>query len=172
HEGSEYETNVLYFNLRDTYFMAMGNGPFKMHPSVSFFYEFNPDIDQKAEDKIKKTYDMLKEGGKVIVELQTAEFAKLYAFVTDKYGLSWRLALRSSDTYKEVTPVLAYTGKFYGKALEGINLYKEIFKDLTIRNVDENDNHKLAFGDFKLFDQRFIAMDSKGEYQTSEAISF
>ncbi len=172
HQGSEYETNVLYFTLRDTYFMAMGNGPFKMHPSISFMYEFNPDVDQTALEKIKKTYNLLKEGGKVIDELQETEFAKLYAFVTDKFGLSWHLALRSSDTYKEVTPVMSFAGSSYGKANEGINLYKKVFKDVTVLNSDFADNHKLRFSDFNLFNHRFVAMDVNADYKTSEALSF
>lgn len=172
HQGSEYETDVLYFSLRETDFMAMGKGPFKMHPSISLFYEFNPSVDKDAETKIKRAFNLLKEGGKVMTDLHKTDFALLHAFVTDKFGLSWHLVLRTSDHYKEVAPVLSFTNQFYGKAFEGINLYKDIFKNVKINTLKQNNEHQVTFSDFKLFDQRFIAMDVNDDYKTSEALSF
>lgn len=172
HEGTVYETKVLYFTLRNTHFMAMGNGPFKMHPSMSFFYEFNPVVDSKAEEKMMKAYEALKDGGWVITEPKETGYAKLYAFVIDKYGLSWRLCVRAADdTYKTITPTLLYSGKSYGKAIQAINLYKEILKDVEIVSVYKNDKDMVDYGEFIIFGQRFIAIDFPTPNETSEALS-
>ncbi|MCM3730432.1 VOC family protein [Fictibacillus nanhaiensis] len=54
----------------------------------------NKDIDQ-----IKSIYEGLKEGGKVVMELQETFWSKLYGQVTDKFGIHWQLNYDHGETY-------------------------------------------------------------------------
>jgi PhnB protein len=54
----------------------------------------NKDIDQ-----IKSIYEGLKEGGKVVMELQETFWSKLYGQVTDKFGIHWQLNYDNGETY-------------------------------------------------------------------------
>lgn len=54
----------------------------------------NKDIDQ-----IKSIYAGLKEGGKVVMELQETFWSKLYGQVTDKFGIHWQLNYDNGETY-------------------------------------------------------------------------
>ncbi|BAK80577.1 VOC family protein [Candidatus Arthromitus sp. SFB-rat-Yit] len=58
---------------------------------------FNPScmisiaVDFKSEDEIRSAYEKLKEGGYVMMELSPQFFAGLYAWVSDKFGVTWQM---------------------------------------------------------------------------------
>ena len=54
----------------------------------------NKDIDQ-----IKSLYEGLKEGGKVVMELQETFWSKLYGQVTDKFGIHWQLNYDNGESF-------------------------------------------------------------------------
>jgi PhnB protein len=41
------------------------------------------------EEMVKKAWDMLKEGGKIFLELSPTFFGKLHGHVQDKFGVNW-----------------------------------------------------------------------------------
>lgn len=45
----------------------------------------------KDTEEIKDIYDKLKDGGKVIMELQETFWSKCYGYVIDKFGIGWQL---------------------------------------------------------------------------------
>ena len=47
----------------------------------------------KTEDQVRSVFAGLKEGGTVLVEVQETFFNSCYAFLTDKFGISWQLML-------------------------------------------------------------------------------
>jgi predicted 3-demethylubiquinone-9 3-methyltransferase (glyoxalase superfamily) len=55
-------------------------------PAFSFF------VTCESEAEIRKAYEGLAEGGKVHMEMGEYPFAKLFAWVEDKFGISWQLA--------------------------------------------------------------------------------
>ena len=50
-------------------------------------------IMERDEEKLRKWFDKLKEGGEVHMELQETFWSKLYGMVTDKFGIGWQLNL-------------------------------------------------------------------------------
>lgn len=50
-------------------------------------------IMERDEEKLKRWFDKLKEGGEVQMELQETFWSKLYGMVTDKFGIGWQLNL-------------------------------------------------------------------------------
>jgi PhnB protein len=47
--------------------------------------------DFESEDALRTVYEKLKDGGFVMMELGEQFFAKMYAWVADKYGVTWQL---------------------------------------------------------------------------------
>jgi PhnB protein len=46
-----------------------------------------------SEEKLHIAYESLSDGGQVLMELAPQFFAKMYAWVQDKFGVSWQLIL-------------------------------------------------------------------------------
>lgn len=46
-----------------------------------------------SEDAVKAAFDVLKEGGKVTMELQQTFWSKCFGSVEDKFGVNWMLSI-------------------------------------------------------------------------------
>jgi Uncharacterized protein conserved in bacteria len=46
----------------------------------------------KDMDQVNNIFDMLREGGQVIMELQETFWSKCYGFVTDRFGIGWQVS--------------------------------------------------------------------------------
>ena len=51
----------------------------------------NPTISTTDKEEVTRLFNELKEGGKVLMELQKAFFSEWYGMVVDKYGISWQI---------------------------------------------------------------------------------
>ncbi|MFT4104170.1 MAG: VOC family protein [Lacrimispora sp.] len=49
----------------------------------------NFSLEMTSEEAAKKAWDLLKEGGQVLMELEPSFFAKLHGSLQDKYGIIW-----------------------------------------------------------------------------------
>jgi predicted 3-demethylubiquinone-9 3-methyltransferase (glyoxalase superfamily) len=58
---------------------------FSFNPAVSFFVEC------KTEDEIRTLSGILGVGGPVLMPLDNYGFSKLFAWVTDRFGVTWQL---------------------------------------------------------------------------------
>ncbi len=94
--GPEYpgpEGQVVHarFRLKGQLFIAMDSHveqPFTFTPSTSFFVTC---VDAAELDRL---FAGLSEGGSVLMPLDTYPFATRYAWVQDRFGLSWQLILQ------------------------------------------------------------------------------
>ena len=89
--GPEGQVVHARFRLAGQLFMAMDSHieqPFSFTPSISFFLTCadEPEIDRLAA--------ALSEAGTVLMELGSYPFARKYAWVQDRFGVSWQLILR------------------------------------------------------------------------------
>ena len=50
-------------------------------------------IGSKDIEEIKSLFNMLKEGGNVMMDLQETFWSKSYGYLTDKFGIQWQLSL-------------------------------------------------------------------------------
>lgn len=60
---------------------------FGFTPSVSLF------VDCASEEEIDRLFAALSEGGMVMMELGQYPFAARYAWIADRFGISWQLSL-------------------------------------------------------------------------------
>lgn len=66
--------------------MAINGGPsFRINPSVSFFVYCGSDRE------IDRLYDELSRDGEVMFPLDSYPWARRYAFIQDRFGLSWQV---------------------------------------------------------------------------------
>jgi predicted 3-demethylubiquinone-9 3-methyltransferase (glyoxalase superfamily) len=78
------------FRLNGQLFMAMDSAveqAFTFTPSISLF------VDCSDESEIDRLYGALSAGGGVMMPLDTYPFATKYAWVQDRFGVSWQLTL-------------------------------------------------------------------------------
>jgi len=78
------------FSLKGQLFMCMDSPiehDFTFTPAISLYVECD------TEDEIHRLFEKLSAGGKVLMPLATYPFSKKFAWVEDKYGVSWQLNL-------------------------------------------------------------------------------
>lgn len=82
---------VAKFNLNGQPFMAIDSAaphPFTFTPAISLFVELD------TEQEIDEVYQKLVEGGMALMGLGAYPFAKKFAWVQDRYGVSWQLRIQ------------------------------------------------------------------------------
>lgn len=162
------------FTLDGFSMLSINAGPmFKFTPAISFF------INCETEEEIDTMYSKLSEGGSVLMELQKYPFSEKYAWIADKFGLTWQLSL-SKQPGPKITPSFLFVGEQAGKAEEAINLYTTIFPDSKVNQLsrygagmEPNPAEALNYASFNLANQSFVAMDSFMEHKFTftEAVS-
>jgi len=88
--GPEGQVVHARFSLKGQQFMAMDSAveqPFTFTPSISLF------VTCEDEDEIDRLFTSLSEDGGVMMPLDTYPFATKYAWVHDRYGVSWQLTV-------------------------------------------------------------------------------
>lgn len=163
------------FRLSGMEFFAFDAGPmFQFNPSISFFVNCNSG--QEVED----FYSQLAEGGQILMPLDTYPFSEKYAWVQDRFGVSWQLILSGVEKSRKIFPSLMFVQDNAGKAEGAMEYYTSLFGDSSILSVNRygpgmepNHEHSLAYGEFELEGELFAAMDSAGQhdFQFNEAIS-
>ena len=178
------DTEVVSFELRGQPFMAISAGPlFKFNPSVSFILNFDPSVDQNAQENLDKTWEKLSENGKGLMPLQEYPFSQWFGWIEDKYGISWQLMLTDPEGEPRpfITPALMFAGKKAGLAEEAAKFYLSVFKDSKMGSMVRHPagsaydkEGTVQFADLMLEGNWFAVMDSAYEhgFDFNEAISF
>jgi predicted 3-demethylubiquinone-9 3-methyltransferase (glyoxalase superfamily) len=171
------------FELFGFAFQAISAGPtFTLNPSISFFVNFDPLNDDKAEEHLDELWNKLSNGGNVLMPLQAYPFSKRYGWIKDKFGVTWQLILTdpAEEPRPKIIPSLLFTGEVCGKAEEATDYYLSIFNDtkrgLIARypeGMEPDKEGTIMFTDFRLEGVWFAAMDSAQEhaFTFNEAIS-
>lgn len=166
---------VVRFEIEGNLIMGLNGGPmFKINPSISLF------VTCETDEEIETIWNKLSEGGKIMMPLDEYPWSKKYGFVADKFGVCWQLMLSElpADDPK-IMPCFLFVGEQYGKAQEAIKQYTSIFPNSEIQSLsldeseDAQQNGSLKFGNFKLQNELFAAMDGFGkhEFQFNEGLS-
>lgn len=175
---------AIEFELGQQKFIAINAGPeFKFNPSISFMVNFDPLTDEKAQEHLDELWQKLRDGGQELMPLESYPFSKHYGWVQDRYGLSWQLILTDPEGEPRpfIIPSLMFANKNVNRAEEAINFYVSVFEDANVGELayyqeDTGPAKKgaLMFGDFRLANQWFSAIDAGGEneFVFNEAISF
>ncbi len=153
---------TVVFEIDGFEFMGLNGGDyFKKNPSISFF------IGCKTKEEVDEFYKKLHKAGKVMMELGEYPFSKRYAWIEDRFGVSWQLFLGESK--QKIVPSLMFTGKNNGKAEEAMKLYTSIFENSKIEEIhryeEGNDRGKISHARFSLLGGDFIMMESGLEHK-------
>lgn len=168
-------TMVVRFEVEGKLIMGLNGGPmFKINPSISLF------VTCETEEEIETIWDKLIEGGMIMMTLDQYPWSKKYGFLADKFGVCWQLMLGEiPPNGQKIMPCMLFVGDQYGKAQEAIKQYISIFPNSKIQDlsIDESEDPQqagsLKFGNFKLQNELFAAMDGFGEhkFQFNEGVS-
>ncbi len=160
------------FTLSGQEFIALNGGPvFSFTPSISFY------VNCDSESELVKLYESLSKNGFVLMELGEYPFSKKFAWVQDRYGLTWQLNLGARN--QKITPFLMYSGAQLGKAEEAILFYTGLLKDSSVLHMERYGAGEsmpegtVKHAAFRLNGQEFMAIDSGMEhaFTFTEAVS-
>ena len=178
------DCDIVSFELMGMSFQSISAGPyFKFNPSISFMVNYDPSVDPKAREKLDGAWAKLSEGGKVLMPLDAYPFSERYGWIEDKYGLSWQLIFSKSDgeVRPPIIPSLLFVQAMAGKTEEATEFYMSVFKDAKRGSLmrygkgrEPEAEESIAFTDFTLENQWFVAMDSalrEHKFSFNEAVS-
>lgn len=178
-ENSTIQANneiVTKFEIEGTAIKLLNGGAiFTKNASISLFVKCT------SKQEVEKLWHAFMDGGKAMMQLGEYPWSPYYAWVEDKYGMSWQLILGElQDGEQKITPSMLFTNNVFGRAQEAMQWYTHVFK--TSKNVyidqykdaDPNLDGKLKFGSFEIQEAQMVAMDGPGKhlFQFNEGISF
>lgn len=164
------------FQLEGQSFTALNGGPhFKLNPSISFF------VYCESENKIKALYNRLLDGGVVMMPLDKYDWSPKYAWVQDKFGVSWQLDVEKINSKQKIVPAFLFANKKFTKVKEAVNFYTSVFPDSKIilespfPPADGIPKDALLFSQFSLSGYLFNSMSGgtlKHDFDFNESFSF
>ena len=166
---------TIAFQLEGQTFSALNGGPhFKINPSISFF------VYCESENKIEKLYNRLMDGGIAMMPLDKYDWSPKYAWVKDKFGVSWQLDVEKINNSQKILPALLFANEKFDKVKEAVTFYTSVFPDSKIlleapfdKSAGLSDD-TLLFAQIKLSDYLLNAMSGstmKHEFDFNEAFS-
>ncbi|WP_427871150.1 VOC family protein [Leucobacter luti] len=148
-------------------------GPeFTPNPSISFLLNFDPLLfggEEVARAALDRTWAALSEGGSTLMPLGEYPFSARYGWVADKFGVTWQFMLTrpAGEPRPFVIPTLLFGAAAQNRAAEAIAFYTEVFEDAELgmqspygAPTGPAAAESLAFGEFRIGEQWFGAMDS------------
>ncbi len=166
---------TIEFQVEGQKFTALNGGPdFKINQSISLF------VYCEGEDKIEKLYNKLSTGGVVMMPLGKYDWSEKYAWVVDKFGLSWQLDVDKINNPQKILPALLFVNENSLRLKEAAIYYNSVFPNSKMIMEFPHDQSAglpdgtLLFAQFKLSNYLFNAMSStmKHEFDFNEAFSF
>ncbi len=157
---------VVNFELEARKFMGLNGGPmFKLNPSISNFVICDSDAE------IETLYKALLHG-EPLMALGEYPWSKKYAWIKDKYGLTWQLMINTlPENTAKVKSSFLFSNKQYGKAKEAVTFYTQLFPNSGINHLElygegePQAKGNVKFSEFKLTGAVFSAMDGPGDHQ-------
>lgn len=151
-------------------FILLDGGPmYHPTPAMSFYY-----ICENVRE-LEKIWDAFSKDGSILMPLNKYPRSEKFGWVTDKFGISWQLALgKLSDVGQKITPCLLFTGKQYGRVDEAIELYSSIFENVTVdgmlrygANELPDKVGKVKHAQIDVDGQKLMLMESAAEHNFS-----
>ena len=170
------EVDIITFNLRDQRFMAINGGPaFRFTDAVSFFVYCGSD------SEIERLYERLSENGSVLMPLGKYDWSGRYAWVRDKFGVSWQLDVDDINHQQKIVPSLIFVNKKAARLKEAVSFYSTVFPNSRVIMESPWDKASgmpdgaLLFAQVSLSGYLFNSMSGgslRHEFDFNEAISF
>ncbi|MEZ5173082.1 MAG: VOC family protein [Bacteroidia bacterium] len=99
-----------------------GGDNFKVNPAISYF------IYCGSSDEAERLFEVLSDGGKVMIPLGKYDWAEMYAWVEDKFGVSWQIDADDINVKEKVIPALLFTGLKVNMVSRASEFYSEVFE--------------------------------------------
>lgn len=171
------EAELVDFRLADFRFSAISAGPyFTFNPSVSLM------IACGTSEEVDRLHAELSSGGTELMPLNEYPFSKRYAWVEDRYGLSWQIMLvENMEEHQRIRPALLFSKDACGKAEDAINYYAAAFKEAKKGFINRyaageamDRRAKINYGEMSIYGTQLIMMDHGygGDFTFNEAFSF
>lgn len=164
---------IVSFRIANLEMQAMNAGPrFTFNPSISFF------VSCPTREEVEWVHNTLIEWGSSLMPLGSYDWNPLYAWIADKYGLSWQIKLDETLSETMIVPSLLFTQDNFWKAEEALNRYTSLFGNSSIDICEKYPSGPLEgnilYSECSLDGSRLILMDGPGEhgFVFNEAISF
>ena len=154
------EILLVDFEIDGQSMQALNGGPeFQVNPSISFFVQL------QDEAEVRRIATALGEGGKFLMELGTYAWSGAYAWVQDRFGVSWQVMLVDKKPATTLVPCLMFAGAQNGRAFSAMEVWTSLFASSRIDSVEryaegEGPTGTVKHGRFTLAGQPFVAMDS------------
>lgn len=155
---------VTHYNLNGYQFTALNGGSqHQMTPAVSYFVYCGSD------QEIERIYEALSKDGKVLMPLDQYPWTSKYAWVQDKFGVSWQLDIDDIKVPQKIVPSLLFTDKKYTLIQKAFDHYDSIFNThfLTSLPYPISAGAPLGthqFAQFKLNNTVFNAMSNNARH--------
>lgn len=167
---------TISFAIENFNFLALNGGPhFTITPAISFM------VNCPSKREVDELWEKLSVGGTELMPLDAYAFSERYAWIQDKFGVSWQLIYNERFGKRLIVPTLMFVGAVCGKAEAAMQLYTATFGNASIGTVTRygkgespNIEGTIMYADFEIEGQKFAVMDSAHahEFSFNEAISF
>ena len=160
------------FELAGSPFTALNGGPlFTINPTISFLAHMG------SIDETERLAAALADGGSYLMELGEYPWSPRYAWVQDRFGVSWQV-MASPEAPVAIAPSLMFAGDMHGRAEEALRVYVDVFTGGALEALerytpDEGPEGTIKHGRASLGGQRLVAMDSHVTHDArfNEAVS-
>ncbi len=167
---------ILDFQLSNIRFNAINAGPyFTFNSSISLMVACD------SIEEVETLYAELSANGSILMELGEYPFSERYAWVQDKYGLSWQLFFaEDAKSLPKIRPNLLFAGEVCGKAEKALEFYASVFRNSDIGRIsryerDEATDHRamINYAEANLDGSQILLMDHAmgGDDTFNEAFS-
>jgi predicted 3-demethylubiquinone-9 3-methyltransferase (glyoxalase superfamily) len=176
HQKPEGSVLTVEFTLDGIPFVALNGTPvFPRNESISIF------VYCEGDERINFLYEKLSEGGSVNMPLDKYDWSPKYAWVKDKFGVSWQLDVEKINSPQKIVPSLLFVNEKFNLVKEAANHFTSIFPNSKVimeypydksMNLPEG---TLLFAQFKLNGYLMNAMSGgtiKHNFDFNESISF
>ena len=147
-----------------------GGGQYAPNPSISCILNFDPLLfggEDQARTYLDELYERLSTGG-VLMELGEYPFSPRYAWVRDRFGMTWQLMLTdpAGEPRPFILPSFMFGGTNHANAEEATEAWIALFDDArrgALRRYEEGgpmEAGTVMFTDFTLRGTWMAAMDS------------
>ncbi|MBL8966034.1 MAG: VOC family protein [Spirochaetaceae bacterium] len=171
------EVELVSARLAGQEFQLISAGPyFSFTPAVSFV------VAAESAAEAERLAAALGAGGAELMPFGAYPFAPAFAWVRDRYGLSWQVIFRPGPApRRRIAPALLFTGAVCGRAEEAARFYASLFDGAGVGDIlrygpDEAPDREGTVKQlaFSLEGMDFTAMDSAYDHGFSfnEAVSF
>lgn len=115
------------FEIMGTKMMSLNGGPmYQKTTAISYFVYCN------GAEEIDRLYAALSEGGMVMMPLDKYDWSPRYAFVQDRFGVSWQLDVEDIKSVQKVVPCFLFANRKMGMAKTAIDNLVSIFPNSRI----------------------------------------